>query len=253
MLESAGLILFLIIAGLFVAMVLVWLFKDGLIEVGPYEAVVVKNIWTGTARGLAAGMHQIIAGWEERLGTATLKNEPSDPPVVNVITKDAVEIGVDYIIHTQQVVDAVKAVTVIRYEDRGSLIQIRIRGYLQGEMKKYSAEDDLIEVVVIPPPKEGEKATERRRPNMAIISDIQGAIITLLVEVLDQWGIKVEIRIQNLILPSKLTEVAEEAATAQREGQRIKDKAEAAGVSPWLMAIGDVVADVAKLAGGGKK
>lgn len=243
-----------VVVGFFVAMVLSFVFKEGLVEVDPYQAVVVKNIWTGVARGLTAGTHQIIAGWEEKLGVATLKNEPSDPPVVNVITKDAVEIGVDYVIHTQKVVDAVnavKAITAIKYEDRSSLIQTRIRGYLQGKTKDYSAEDDLIEVVAMVD--QNGKRVEKRRPNMTLIGDIQQAVNTALSEVETEWGIKVDIRIQNLILPQKLMEVAEEAATAQREGQRIKDKADAANVSPWLMTIGDIVADVVKVVKGGGK
>lgn len=245
-------VFFGVVLGLFVIMVAVFLFKAGLIEVDPYEAVVVKNIWTGVPRALAAGTHQVIPGWEEQLARVTLKNEPSDPPAVNVITRDAVEIGVDYIVHTQQVADAVKVATVINYEQRNTLIQTRIRGYIQAEMKKYSAEEDLIEIIQVTQAQDGPK--EKRRPNMAIASNIQDAVNVILDnEVLAQWGVKMEIRIQNLILPEKLTEVAEEAATAEREGQRIKDKAQAAGVPSWLMTLGDIAADVTRtLKGGGK-
>lgn len=228
--------------GLTIGALITLLFKEGLIKVNPRRNWVVKNLWTGIPRALDPGTHLIIPGWEEKLMEVTLENEPSDPRNAKVITGDAVEIEADYVIYHQEVVDAVKAATVIDYKKRTELIEKRIVAYFQNEFSGHSLEDFFTE--------EGLKKTLDKDK----LKDIEDAVNNkLLIEVEKQWGINVEIQIENLRLPDKAREVAEEAATAEKEGQRIAKKAEKAGVAPELIVWGDIAYDVARAIVGGLK
>ncbi|PJA41708.1 hypothetical protein CO177_00940 [Candidatus Wolfebacteria bacterium CG_4_9_14_3_um_filter_37_9] len=233
---------FVLVAGLFIAAIVTLFFKEGLIEVAPMRAVVCKNLWDGIPFALNKGMHQIIPGVHKKIREVTLENEPSDPQKCDVITGDGVGIGIDYVIYTQKVVNPVKVVTEIDYEKRRGLITDRIKAYFQDQATKYSTEDFIA--------KEGLKIKIKKD----LLNDVENDVNQSLVDgVENQWGIRVEIQVQNIKLPQKLEEVVEEAATAEKEGERIRVKAEKAGVPPWLMAIGDMIYDVVRATKGGNK
>ena len=226
-------------AGLFVAAIGILFFKEGLIEVNTMRAVVCKNLWTGIPFALNPGMHQIIPGIHKKIMEVTLENEPSDPQICNVITGDGVSVGIDYIIYTQKVVNPVKAATEIDYSKRQSLIVNRIKAFFQDQMTKSSTEDFIM--------KEGLKTKIKKD----FLDDLEKAVNQSLVDnVENQWGIRGEIQVQNIELPEKLKEVVEEAATAEKEGERIRIKAAKAGVPPWLMTVGDIVYDIFRAKGG---
>ncbi|MBI5079356.1 SPFH domain-containing protein [Candidatus Wolfebacteria bacterium] len=229
--------------GLLVAAVVILFFKEGFIEINPMRAVVVKNIWTGIPRALKAGAHQIIPGWEKRLVEITLENESSDPQILKVVTADGVEIGVDCVIYTQKVKDddesIVKVATKINYGQRKQLITERMKVRLQEAFadvyveKFFSKEDN-------------EKNSQILKQAEKIVND------ALVLDVEKEWGVEVNIRIQNIDLPEKLMEATEEMATAAKEGEKIKVKAEKAGVPTYMMVIGDIAYDIARALKGGK-
>ncbi len=228
--------------GLTIGALITLIFKEGLIEVDPRRNWVIKNIWTGIPRALDPGTHLIIPGWEEKLMEVTLENEPSDPRNAKVITGDAVEIEVDYVIFHQEVVNAVMAATVIDYKKRTNLIEKRIVAYFQNEFSGHSLEEFFT----------GDEL--KKTLDKDILKTIEDNINGLLVsDVKNVWGIMVEIQIENLRLPDKAREVAEEAATAEKEGKRIAVKAKSAGVAPELVVWGDIAYDVARAIVGGLK
>ncbi len=252
----AGLVL---VFGALISAVLVLLYKEGLIEVSPKRAVVYKNIWTGKPEALLAGMHQIIPGIHKKLLEVTLENEPSDPEVVKVITADGIQISVDVVIYTQQVgveneevkgeekeevlkVAIVKAATVIDYKNRRSLIWDRIKAHLQYVIAGIQMDDIF----------------SKNKTNQKIIDEAESYINDQLKQkVGEEWGIQVEARVEGMKPPEKLLEVAEEVATAEKEGIKIKQKADAAHVDPRLVMIGDIAYDIARafgsFFGGGRK
>jgi len=233
---------FIVVAGLFTAAVAILFFKEGLIEVSTMRAVVCRNLWDGIPFALDKGMHQIIPGVHKKIKEVTLENEPSDPQRCDVITGDGVSIGVDYIIYTQKVVDPVKAATEINYDKRRDLVINRIKAYFQDQMTKSSTEDFVTKEGLKTKIKQDFLDELEKAINKSLFDDVEG-----------QWGIKIEIQVQNIDLPEKLKEVVEEAATAEKEGERIRVKALKAGVPPWLMAVGDIVYDIFRAKKGGSK
>jgi len=228
-------------AALTMASIIILLFKEGLIEVDPKRAVVVKNLWTGEPRALLPGTHLIIPGRDKKLLEVTLENEPSDPPIMKVFTGDGTEIEVDLVITTQKVLDnpeaVVRAGTVIDYKKRSEFVVERIKTYLQDAIIKYKLEDMI-----------KEKNVDKK-----ILDEIEAGVNKALKEKVEaEWGIEVEVGIKTIELPEKAKEVAEEAATAEREGERIRIKAEKAGVDPKLIVIGDIIYDALRALKGGK-
>jgi regulator of protease activity HflC (stomatin/prohibitin superfamily) len=228
--------------GMLAAGIVILFFKEGQVEVGPNRSIVYKNLWTGEAKALGKGLWILIPGVYKKIVEVTLENETSDPQKCTVITGDGVSIDLDYVIYTQKVVEPVKVATEINYEKRRDLILNRIKAYIQDQTTKYSTEDIVI--------KEGLKTKIKKD----LLDEIERAVNqSLTSEVESPWGIKTEIQIQSMDLPEKLKEVVEEAATAEKEGERIRVKAEKAGVPSWLVALGDIVYDVFRTSKGGKK
>lgn len=215
------------------------------------SAVVYKNQWTGEARAILPGTEFIIPGWEKRLVDVSLKNEPSDPPPTKAITADPIEIEVDYIIHsflipfdpegddaskekTKQAV--VKVATKVDYGERQNAVSNRIQGAIQTAF----GNEEFDEIY----PKNGDSPDAKRSLNKELIKRIADEVNATLAEsVEEEWGIHVEIKIENVDFPGKIGEAIEEAVVAEREGRAIADKAEKAGVSPNLIAIGEMVVD----------
>jgi|GEM_PF-5682947 len=238
-----NIVLFLL-GGLLIAAAVIIFFKEGQIEIGPKRAVVVKNIWTGIPHALFAGTYLIIPGVEKKMLEVTLENEPSDPDIITVITSDGVEIGVDFVIYTQRILvtaeAVVKAATVINYAKRRDLIIARIKAILQDYFSGIPIEDIF--------------SVDEGKVNKTLIKDAETeADNRLKQDVEDQWGIEVKIQIHNIKPPDKLLEVAEESASAQKEGERIATKAKAAGdVDPRWVIVGDMIYDAVRALKGGK-
>lgn len=234
--------------GLFITALIIVLFKEGLIEISPKRAVVYKNLWTGEAHALLPGTHLIIPGIHKRLPLEiTLENEPSDPQIVKSFTNDGAEIGVDFVVFTQKIVEdkdetavknaIVKAATAIDYKNRNTLILSRIKAFIQDMAITLSLEDIV---------KDGKLDAKKLKEIEDHIND------SLLKSVKEEWGFDVDVQIENIQLPEKAKEVVEEAATAEKEGARIKTKADKAGVDPRWIVAGDMVYDAIRaLKGGG--
>lgn len=220
------------------------IFKEGMIEVKPNRAIVVNNIWTGSSASFFQGTKFLIPGIQKKLKDVTLENEPSNPDITKAVTADGTEIGVNYVITVQCVSDPVLAVTRINYDKRVELINVRLRALFQDELSGLKMEDLLF----------SDSATEvlSKDKMKKIEKDVNEAYATLEADKGKSWGIQVEIQLVNLLLPTKLAEVAEEAATAKKEGERIATKAKAAGVPPWLMAAGDILYDLTREKSGRK-
>jgi len=228
--------------GALAAALIILFFKEGLVEVSPKRAVAYKNIWTGKAFALLPGMHQIIPGIHKKLvDLITLENEPSDPEIIKVITADGIQISVDAIIYTQQVGGGIEeegelreaivnVATVIDYEKRRSFIWDRVKTYIQEavagiEMDEIFSKDETNKKII---------GKIKRYVNRQLKAKIE-----------TEWGIKVEVGIEDIKPPQKLLEVAEEVATAKKEGQKIREKAIEAGVEAELVMIGDIAYDIA--------
>jgi len=214
------------------------IFKEGMVEVKPNREVVVNNIWTGLSVPFSQGTWFLIPGIKKKLKDVTLENEPSNPDITKAVTADGTEIGVDYVITVQCVVKSVLAVTRINYDKRVELINVRLRALFQDELSGLKMEDLLF----------SDSATEVLSKNKMkeIEKNVNDAYAALEADEKKSWGIKVEVQLVNLLLPTKLAEVAEEAATAKKEGERIATKAKAAGVAPWVMAVGDILYDLTR-------
>lgn len=230
---SLEMILAVIAFVLVVVGILTVLFKEGMVRVAPAEALVYKNIWSGSAHAIMPGTHILIPGVHEQMQTVTLKNEPSDPDITKVVSADPIELGIDYVVYTQRVgvspEEVVKAVTKINYPDRKAAIIDRIEAEFQrafGARKLQAFYDEST-------------GLDRTRLN-EIESEVNKA---LRVSVRDEWGIDVEIRLEDIDFPGKIQETAEEAATAEKEGDAIKRKADKAGVPSWLIVIGDALTE----------
>ena len=238
-------LILILIFGLLGAALIVLLLKGGMVEIDPTSSVVVKNIWTGVPRALLPGMHFIIPGWEERLEDVTLKNETSDPQALKVLTADPAELEVDYVIFTFKIPfdpkgqtstfietmnAVVKAATQIDYKKRQELVISRIKA----EMQSVFGEKRLDEIYG-PDSKIDKKALEV----------IEVEVNEILKEkIQDEWGFYVEVQIENANLPEKIQRAIEKAIVAEREGKAIAEKAKGAGVSPWLIAIGEMISDL---------
>jgi hypothetical protein len=214
------------------------IFKEGMIEVKPNKAVVISNIWSGSTKTLEQGNRIIIPGVQKKLKDVTLENEPSNPDIIKMVTADGTELGVDYVITEQRVVDPGLAVTRINYDKRSELINVRLRALFQDELSGLRMEELLFS-------NDNSKVLSKEKMK-AIEDNVNRAYAAIEADPNKRWVIKVEIQLVNLQLPEKLAEVAEEAATAKKEGQRINVKAKAAGVAPWMMVLGDIIYDIAR-------
>lgn len=267
--------------GLAIAAAVVLLVKEGLTEVGPMRAQVYKNTWTGRARALLPGTSFIIPGIEKRLTEITFADEPSSQNPTKVITADGVEVTIDYVIFHQKVggkveegtkklVDtdnvsneddlsesAVKVATKIDYNQRTSLVVNRVKAYIQNEFSQARTEHiygtRATEEAPTTPATPATPTTPVPTVSKEFIEEKETAINALLQREREEWGLLVVIEIENIRLPEKLAEVAEEVATATKEGKKIKDKAEAAGVPTEWVLVGDIVTDALRaLTGTGK-
>jgi len=234
-----------------IAIVGILYYKEGLVEVSPARAWVVRNIWTSKARALLE-TDFIIPGWEKKLREVTLENEPRDPPIMKALTKDGTEVGVDLVFSTQKIdvggdneesrLAVVRAATEINYDKRNEAIDNRIKIYLQDALVCCALEDIV----------EGNE--ENSGGKRATIQHIEETLKGKLDEIKNEWGFGLAIGVRNLELPEKAKEVAEESATAEQEGRRIKTKADAAGVEPWMVVASDGIYDVIRaIATGFKK
>lgn len=244
--ELAKIAVLVLVGGMAAAVIGVLRYKEGLIEVNPMRAVVVRNIWTSKPRALLE-TDFITPGWEKKLREVTLENEPSDPPIMKALTQDGTEIGIDLVISTQKIKEypddkdkardaVVKAATKIDYDKRAAAILNRIKIYAQDALVCCTLEDIV----------EGgneDREKEKDKGKRAVIERIENTLKEKLPAIENEWGFEVIAEVRNLELPEKAQEVAEESATAEQEGKRIKTKADAAGVDPKLIVIGDILYD----------
>ncbi|KKT20847.1 MAG: hypothetical protein UW04_C0019G0006 [Parcubacteria group bacterium GW2011_GWB1_43_8] len=232
--------------------VIIIVFKTGKKEVEPSEALVYKNQWSGKTKSAGAGTIILKPGVEKTVREkVSLRNEPRDPGQVTITLADGNDITVEYEITTQKVIDPVKAVTAIDYDKRNVFIDSKIKTYFLDAFVGVSGEELITET------KTGDKVTKKRKEDFIkkVLEDAEIEINNKLKrDVKGGWGIETIIGIERFVLPPKLTEVIGEASTSKHEGDRIKTKAEAAGVSPNMAFILDAVSDIVGMwKGGGKK
>lgn len=244
---------YLIIIPIFlvVVAVVIIVFKTGKKEIEPGEALVYKNQWSGKTYSAGAGTIILKPGIEKIVKEkVSLRNEPRDPEPVTITLADGNDITVEYEITTQKIVNPVKAVTAINYDKRDALIDSRIKTYFLDSFVGVSGEELITET------KTGDKVTKGRKEDFIkkILENAEKEINEQLKrEVEENWGIETIIGIERFVLPPKLTEVIGEASTSKHEGERIKTKAEAAGVNPNMAFILDAMSDIVGMWKGGSK
>jgi hypothetical protein len=209
------------------------------LEVEPMTGVVVKNLWTGITRAFLAGSYTLRLGRDKVVETVSLKDEPSDPPIHPVTTADKVQLGVDYVIKEQRVLDnkddVLNAALNIEYAKRTPYILARIAAGLQNVFVGLKLEDVYTAGTV----------------NKDKLTDIEKDINEYLErEIHGPWGIRVIVEIQNLVIPERLQEVAEEVEAAILEGKATSERATAAGVDPLVAFLGEVFVDGLAALGG---
>mgnify|MGYP001568945515 CR=1 FL=1 len=215
-------------------------FKTGKKEINPNEALVYKNQWTGKAKVKMAGTTILTPGINKEITRVSLKDEPHDPAETKINLSDGTEIGVDYVITKQKVVDPIKSAIEINYEDRDKIIRKRIEVFFQDELVKYSGKSFVLEEK-----ENGKKTIKKKDEELKLAMETTETAVNRKIKdtIEKNWGIEVEIGIENFNLPPKLLEVAEEAATAVTEGERIKIKAQNAGVDVKWVFLGDIITD----------
>lgn len=216
------------------------------LEVEPKTAVVVKDLWSGKTEALFAGSHTLRPGRDKVVQTVSLKDEPSDPPIMQVTTSDRIELGVNIVIHEQRVLDytedktaVLRAALNIDYAQRTTFVLARIAACLQ---------KIFIELKL-------EQVYKDNGIDKAQAIEIENNINEYLKkEVTEPWGIKVVVKFQDLVLPARLMETAEESETAVKKGKATNERAIAAGVDPTVAYIGEVLVDaIAAFKGHGGK
>jgi len=235
-----------------------WILK-GRVEVNPKEAVVCKNMWTGSAFALRRGTHWIILGLHRILKTVSLRSEPWDPDIFMVTTADPTEVGVDLVIFNQYVrgdretgpqvpmldpdgIDPiVKAATRINYDKRNELILERAKAEAQTVLGEYRF-DTLYNQEINP---------ETKKPkglNRELIKRISDQLNDLLEESVSlPWGIEVKARIENLVFKIAIQEAVSDLIVADNEGEAIHRKAEKSKANPNIIAAGEIIANIAEI------
>jgi len=221
-------LLVILVGGMLLVAIIIIFFKEGLIDVKPKRAVVVRNIWTSEAMAFMKTGY-MIPGIHKKLMEITLENEPSSSPTINVLTQDGAEIGIKLVITTQQVIphpdSVIKAATEINYEKRTEAILNRIKVYLQHALICCTLESIV----------KGEQG---------VFESTRNYLKTKLPDLSAEWGFKVEASICNIELPEKAKAATERYATARQEGRAAKAKADAAGINPLITVIGNTISDV---------
>jgi len=226
-------------------------------EVLPQTARIARNIWNGRTRVLFQGSSPLRFLSEREMARVGLKNEPRNPPPSKVITRDRIQLLVDFTIHQQQIAvdplvllgalpttddeDAVrKAALAIDYARRNDAIDVRIESALQQAFIKRRLEDIFVDKNIVP------------ETLAALEMEINAWLEE---EVTKPWGFIVKLKFEDIVLPPRLMQTAEEVETAVSKATAIKVKAETAGVPVSLAFILEALYDLfgnLKPKGGGK-
>lgn len=225
-------------------------------EVKPASALVYSNIWTGEVGAILAGTGFIVPGFHKILEKeVSLRNEAENPSNVKLITRDGIELEVDYIVRRLQVgypdMDrhgppnpillkeaVVKAVKGVNYKNRRDLILTRIVAHLQHAF----GERTYPELFSGGDLKTGKVGEVNKGTMKAIEEAVNASLVTDIVT--KDWGFWVEMDLEDYNLPATLREAREASSSAEMAGKALHDKAKAAGIDPRWLVIGDALADI---------
>jgi len=232
-----GLLFPLLFQGLLPAIfaILFWLafaiavFAFCITEVEPKEVMALKNL-CGELRFLKAGFHFFPAGWEKEFKRISLKDEVRDPAQITVITKDAMDITVDYKV-TQRVAKGEenyrKVCTVIDYEKRNEVVDINLQAAVRDEFAKYTLDE-----IVYQESSEKESGGKQTRSPEKTQEEIENNINERLKKLIEEpYGMECEMALLSITHGSE--EAAEKIFRAEREAQAavIRAKGEAAAIT----------------------
>lgn len=209
------------------------------ISVKQGEVAITEDTLNGDLRVLNQGLHTLNQFHERVLREAvSIKNEPSNPGPVEVKTKNLTGVKVDLVIIKKQIIDPLKATSKVDYARLNEIVDERINVLVQKAFGKADFES-LFEAEATDDDGSGSTtaATTKKKVNVAKMDDlitiatseINGELARIAGE---EWGMEVEVAIQNIILPVQLEKVAEEITAEDAEMRKIKKKATAYGVEP---------------------
>lgn len=205
------------------------------------EVAIIENTLTGSLRVAERGLH-VLNQFYERVAREgiSVRNEPSDPKPVEVKTKNLTGVKVDLVIIKKRIVDPIKATTKINYDKLNTIIEERINVLIQKAFGKADLEDIFEDEAIDNDPNSpspSAAAPKAKRINGAqvekLLSSATMEINNELAQIAqNEWGMEVEVAIQNFFLPPKLQDVAEDIATEDAEAIRVRKKAKAYGIEP---------------------
>lgn len=231
------------------------------------EVAIIENTLSGELRVLERGLHPINQFYERVVReSVSIKNEPSDPKPVEVKTKNLTGVKVDLVIIKNQIVDPLKATAKVDYNRLGDIVKERINVLVQKTFGKADLED-IFEAEATDDdatgngtPKKGNKINGARVEEL--LNDATNEINSELARIADvEWGMEVEVAIQNFFLPPQLEKVAEDITAEDAEMRKIQKRANAYGVQPEALLQLDAQTQIGGLImkalggalGGGKK
>ncbi len=190
----------------------IFVFAFGVTEVEPNEVMALKNLY-GELRFLEQGFHFWLPGWEEEFKRISLKDEVWDPAQIKVITKDAMDITVDYKV-TQRVArgeeNYKKVCTVIDYEERKEVVDINLQAAVRDEFAKYP----LAHIVYKESEGSSSEETTPEKTQELIEKNINEQLKTLIE---GRYGIQCEMALLSISHGSE--EAAEDVIRAQWEAK----------------------------------
>lgn len=213
---------------------------SGEVEVEPGTAQVYKNILTGKVQAYLKGVYYLMP-WEKQLKTISLRNEPNDPPTIQVNTADPIKIGVDFVLTDFRVDEGEESIAKvferIDYEKRLSDTLTRLSVVIQDSIGRRRFNELYHEGT--------------NRDELLLIETEVNRVIAGLK---DEWGLIVKIQIRDITIPDSISEAKEDMAKATYEGDALRKKAEAAGNNPNVrdVIIADAVIDAIRAFRGGK-
>lgn len=207
------------------------------ISVKQGEVAIVENTLTGALHAVPQGLHPINQFYQRvvREGVS-IKNRPVDPKPVDVKTKNLTGIKVDLAIIRRRITDPLRATQLVDYERLDEIVDSRINVLIQKAFGKADIED-IFEEEAIDPADAGAAKGKKMRVNGARVEQLLESATNEINSELsriapDEWSMEIEVAVQNIFLPQKMQDVAEDITTEDAEAIRIKKRAGAYGVNP---------------------
>lgn len=222
------------------------------ISVKQGEVAIIENTLSGELKVLERGLHTINQFYQRvvREGVS-VKNEPSDPKPVEVKTKNLSGVTVDLVIIKKQIIDPLRATAKVDYARLNDIVNERINVLVQKAFGKADLED-IFEEEATENDGTGKTPVVKKRVNGVVVEKmLQSAADEINGDLRyianDEWGMEVEVAIQNFILPPQMQKVAEELSTDDAENAKMAKRAAAYGMEPKDLAVLDAQTQIGGL------